>query len=633
MADTVQGPTVVIGGDATKANDAIDSVAKNMRTLTDLIRLTAASFVVREVFQFFDGIVRGSLEAIDATSKMARQLDSSVIGVQALQRAADLSGLSLGELQAAAKMLNGAIGELTTSGTGPAVTALQRLKLTVDDFKGLDADQKFGVLADAIKRASLSASEQQSIIRDLGIRQATMINLLEEGSEAFKNARKDVQDFSIALTNIEARQVEQANDAMTSFKAVIQGVGNQIAVVLAPILKGLGDSFGDAARGSTNFKDSIQSAMDEVIRIMGLVADSWAIARLRWTQLVDIVTGTGQAIVDGINAIKTTTEGWVESILGIQGHYKRLTEEAEASAVAIGKAAEKAAKDANDSMRQQLGGQFPSEALDAWVKKSREASQQVAADAVAADQATRDAAARTTAGLTLEAQKRLEEQQKAAQQSIDQLYKDLLTREDSENAAYTRRLEQLIAFHNQKLLTDEQFDLLTERNQQVHLERMYQAQAQAFAKTQQLYYGLAKGVDSLLGAIGQAIQSHGKKQFAITKAISIAQAVIKGYEAVVSSYAAGAAIGGPPVGAVYAAIAAATTAAQIAALAATNESSGSAAATAAGAAGSASAAAGPTQTLIVEGLNPNALMTGDVVASFAQKLLAYQADGGKVVIK
>lgn len=68
---------------------------------------------------------------------------------------------------------------------------------------------------------------------------------------------------------------------------------------------------------------------------------------------------------------------------------------------------------------------------------------------------------------------------------------------------------------------------------------------------------------SMFSNLSGLMSSGSKKMFEIGKAASIANAVISGYEAVVSSYAAGAKIGGPWLGAAYAATAAAATFAQI----------------------------------------------------------------------
>ena len=78
----------------------------------------------------------------------------------------------------------------------------------------------------------------------------------------------------------------------------------------------------------------------------------------------------------------------------------------------------------------------------------------------------------------------------------------------------------------------------------------------------------ASQVDSLRTLTEEAGQQS-ERMFKISKAIALATATVKGYEAATSSYAAGAAIGGPPVGAAFAAVSLAATTLQLAKLKAT----------------------------------------------------------------
>ena len=77
---------------------------------------------------------------------------------------------------------------------------------------------------------------------------------------------------------------------------------------------------------------------------------------------------------------------------------------------------------------------------------------------------------------------------------------------------------------------------------------------------------------TVLGSIGQ-MTGMLAQAFEDNKALAIANAVVKGGEAVVSSYAAGSSLGGPILGAVFAGIAAATTAKQIADIASSTKES------------------------------------------------------------
>lgn len=76
----------------------------------------------------------------------------------------------------------------------------------------------------------------------------------------------------------------------------------------------------------------------------------------------------------------------------------------------------------------------------------------------------------------------------------------------------------------------------------------------------QMRFSVAQGI---AGNLAVLMQSGSKKEFEIGKKASLASAVIKGYEAITSSYAAGAKVGGPYLGAAYAAVAAIATKVQI----------------------------------------------------------------------
>jgi hypothetical protein len=153
------------------------------------------------------------------------------------------------------------------------------------------------------------------------------------------------------------------------------------------------------------------------------------------------------------------------------------------------------------------------------------------------------------------------------------------------------------------------------------------------------YSGLANIVDTAMGQISQIIGKEGGAAFEIMKAISVATAVVKGFEATVSAYAYGCTIGGPPLGVAMAAIAAAGTAAQIAAIIRTKPSGSGSTVTAPSSAdggGAAAAApaggAGPGTTLTVQGLEPSALFSGEMIRGLSQRLLQFQRDGGTVVL-
>lgn len=121
------------------------------------------------------------------------------------------------------------------------------------------------------------------------------------------------------------------------------------------------------------------------------------------------------------------------------------------------------------------------------------------------------------------------------------------------------------------------------------------------------------------------------KVFGESKEFAIAEAVINTAQAITKTLASL-----PfPVNIAAAAAVGAMGAVQIAKIASTNKGGGGGGASAAAPAAAAAAAApaqGPSQTLFVQGINPNDIYSGEAVRNLAEKLLAYQRDGGRVVL-
>jgi hypothetical protein len=136
------------------------------------------------------------------------------------------------------------------------------------------------------------------------------------------------------------------------------------------------------------------------------------------------------------------------------------------------------------------------------------------------------------------------------------------------------------------------------------------------------------------------MQTGSRELFNIGKAAAISEAIINGQAAVTASYRRGANIGGPAVGAAFAATAATATGVQISRLASTTFGSGSAGQPATGGGGSTSIAqpaqqqaGGQAQTLLVQGdFSQDQLFTGSTVRKLIESIAEQQRDGFTVVI-
>ncbi|WP_306150646.1 hypothetical protein [Roseovarius sp. MMSF_3281] len=186
--------------------------------------------------------LRSSMQTVDAQSKMAQSLNTSTKSMQVLARAADRAGVSTGELEQIGRQLTKRLGD-AAQGTGPAVKALARLGLKAEDLADMDLDQKIAVINRAIAD-TVPAAEQAAVAADLfGDRAGIAAGRMDAATIAAAN--EELERFGVTVTELEADQIEEANDAISALGLVSRGLANQLAVALAPTLKRMAEWLAD----------------------------------------------------------------------------------------------------------------------------------------------------------------------------------------------------------------------------------------------------------------------------------------------------------------------------------------------------------------------------------------------------
>jgi hypothetical protein len=213
-------------------------------------------------------LTRNSLQTIDAQAKLARALGGTTAAVQGLERAASRAGVQQSELMAAATRLNQRLGEVIVTGSGADAT-FRALGLTARQLAGMDVDERFAAIADAMRRAGMSSQQMAYHLRELGIRQSSVINLLQNGGEEIRRSRAAVEAFGVAVSDVDAAAIESANDALSDMGRVLEGIGNRLAVTIAPHLERFAVTFTELARRG----GPIAAAIDNVVGAAAALMD------------------------------------------------------------------------------------------------------------------------------------------------------------------------------------------------------------------------------------------------------------------------------------------------------------------------------------------------------------------------
>lgn len=560
-------------------------------------------------------LTKTSLETIDAQSKLAARVGGSVSAIQTLEHAAGLAGVSQEQLAKSVEKLNERLGEAARKGSGPAAEALERLGIAADKLSAMDADERLATLADRMAELGYTTQQQADTLRQFGIRNAEIINLLQGGGEAIRSARTEIEALGIAVSDVDAKTIERANDAMSKIGTAMTGIGNQIAVRLAPL---------------------IEIVADEMVEFAKAGGGAGAVIDQAFSKAVLVVTTLNREIYNTRITIDELIAGIIESLDWAAKLGPRLISWATDGALTPEDVGYRDTVHSFGRLRDELEKPPSYEEWMEWYNSLRAKAQETSQAIIDAMDSAQSGAGGTVAApqlteLDMDRMARLQEQREG---ELAYLRQSLLSEAEFERNSYAERMIALQEFLDQQMLTKQDYDALSERAHQEHEERMRDISQRSIDMELRARRDMANRVSSLFDTLSSALSSAGEENFRIAKALSLASAVVKGQEAIVSSYAQGAKFGGPALGAVYAGIAAAATAAQIAQIASAQPNS-------AGSTGGAPAAAAPptggagqleqSSTLYVEGINPDRLYSGVQVRELAERLYEYQKDGGTVV--
>jgi len=240
---------------------------------------------------------------LDRAAKSARRLGASIGGFRALELAAGEAGVSLSSMTNDIQTIDREIASIGKSGN--AQRALDALGISAQQLSGSDADEKLALIADRVKALGLTTGETTSILRDLGVRNREMVLLMLNGGEAIRAARRDVEDYGLAVNSVDAGKIEQANDRIERLGLVTQYLGQRLALELVPAL-------GQMAQGITNSLrtgGALRGVLD------GLAAN---VKRLT-TYLAVAVTGFGVRYVAALVAAKLATATLSGALVFLRG--------------------------------------------------------------------------------------------------------------------------------------------------------------------------------------------------------------------------------------------------------------------------------------------------------------------------
>lgn len=475
-------------------------------------------------------MVNKGLQAVDAQAKLAQQLQSSVAGVQALTRVYNDAGLSSDQMRESMRGLTVAIGQAAQGGNAQA-EAFKKLGIDAKSLLDLDADQRFAAMADAISQYG-DAADKAAIAQQLfGGEGKKMLVALSAGGDAARAARQEIEAMGIALSDVDAAQVEAANDAMGRIGDLIDGVANRLAVNFAPIITavskmltntaieagGVGKAVDNAFGYGVEAAAFLMSAVDGVKRVFTITADGIV------ASFASVFAFIGKGIATFLETLNK-----VAGAVGIDmfaGPSKAVRQFADNAAGVVSEAF----KNIDETIQAPMAG----ERFKSFVSEAKTAAEAAARAAVDAREAV---LGESVVGGTKEDEakkKAAEQEQAAAAERLKRLQESYMT----EQEALVMKLEQeraIIAESRARGLIDEQeADALELQAMLNHETAMSAIQQEAADKRKAIAEAEAAAKQAILskafGGLTTLMNSESRKMFEVGKAAAIGQSLIATY--------------------------------------------------------------------------------------------------------
>lgn len=520
--------------------------------------------------------VKGAINEAAELGKMAQTIGVTTEALSGLKFAGEQTGVAFGDLSKGLQVLSKNMAAVAGGGSGPAAQTLEALGISVRDASGALRSSD-AVLRDVATRfqgmqdGAGKAALAMALFGDEGLR---LVPLLNQGASGLAAMEAEAKRLGITVDGNTAAAAAEFNKTLNEIWNVLGTVAQRVAADMLPLFQKLAVGLRDAAKEGGVLDTAVQAA---TIGFKGFIS----VGGVLYTTLRLITS-----------AISTVASAFKSFVTGEWTEAKQRILEGSAELNNLIAASQQRQKeiwaDANAAMwqTQTIAAQHPSK---------------VAAPIIAANTLIADSQQRLNELLAEYEEKKLESE--ALKEEMR-----------SPQEAYEAHLARLGELYRARTIDAATFGKASER----------------------AAWAMASSHAAAAGEVSSALSG----LFNENKGFAVANAVVNTAQAVTKAFAI---YGTTPQGFAAAAAAAASGAAQISAIRSASKGGGGAAAVRGG--GGAGTATQPqvgsagnageaqrSQTLYLRGLDPRALYSGEAMRGLAEAMIAYQRDGGRIVL-
>lgn len=294
MAGKVRSLSVVFQAFTDKFEAATDRAANKVTGFGKKVLGAVAGFVAaRATLDKFGQ----SMENITRLGRISETLQVSPEFVRGIKLATEELGESFEKAEDVIKEFNIRMGEAAT-GAGPAINGLELLGMKVEDFAGMNPEESFLKVAEAIKNLDDPQLKIFTAGELFGGAGEDMLALLNQGEDGIRKFIDEARRLGGPISKGDIKRVQEANAAINRMGEAFEGIIGQLAIGFAPLLEDIASgmteilSVGESiSKAWKETRLGIGAAYIELQRFMGTLTDEQADDAL--TALTRDILGSG----------------------------------------------------------------------------------------------------------------------------------------------------------------------------------------------------------------------------------------------------------------------------------------------------------------------------------------------------
>lgn len=625
---------------ATNAKRKLSSVRDEMRQLINTGGKVAVSLGAVGAALVVN-LVDKAGAAAQQVQNLSRISNASTREFQRNAAAAKEFGVESSKLADIYKGMQDRVGDFLQTGGGPLLGFFEEIApqvgVTAEQFAKLSGPQALQLYVNTLERANLSQSEMTFWMEKVAGDSSRLIPLLRDGGKEMERLGDNAERLGRVISDVNLERLAAGKRSLDDLRAAMAATSTQATAALAPAIQAIADGLNET------LADALSDSEDDVVSWGEVVGDVLAFS-------ADAATGAFATIGAGFKSAGTTLgAGVAQAVAMVKGEFgqaQRIGAEWFEDQQTIWSAL------ANDTNLTRFRDK-----LEEIRNRQREIGGEGGAEVAGAAGGGGTVLGRVTpkddlGEIGVYAQRRLtgptvadlvsRAEQAELDRRLEQLREFVKSEEEILAEQHARRMELLGEQLEARNVTEEEYRTLREQLEAEHQDRLVALNKRTASTIEGLLEGsfrnrLQAGA-RFLTQMTAATATESKRMFELNKIAAIASAALDAKEAVLGAYKVGSKIGGPPLGAAFAAVAAAATAAQISAISSQQFGASSAAPSLAG--GTAAppvspvggGAGGTSRSVFIEGISEEQFFSGKTVRRLIEQISEEVGDGARIVV-